>query len=681
MRLRQWICVGILWTCGGSWLAAADWDVAAALNRPILAPHRTLAEILRYAEPRIPTVPEIRDAAVWQRYAEELRKTILDRVIYRGAAAGWRDAKTRVDWLETIPGGPGYRIKKLRYEALPGLWIPALLYEPEKLQGRVPAALHVNGHDPIGKAVDYKQIRCINLARRGMLVLNPEWFNMGQLRGDGFDHDRSAQLDLCGTSGLAPFYLALKRGLDVLTAHPNADPKRIAVSGLSGGGWQTILISALDTRVTLANPVAGYGSLRTGIRVSDLGDAEQTPCDFATMADYHHLTSLMAPRPLLLTYNARDDCCFRADHTLPPLLESAWPAYKLLGCERHLRSHINYSPGTHNFQQENREVYYRMVGDHFFPGDTAFSASEIPCQKEVKTPADLRVDLPANNKDFHTLAQDLSRGLPLKSALPDKPGEVASWRRRLSEVLKTRAAARSYQAEAEQIRHETVAGLNVTEWRLQLGKTWTVPVVELARGNSRKVTILLADGGRMAGAAEAERLLSDGHRVLAVDLMFFGEARITAAPKPPAYTLALLLASIGDRPLGIQAGQLAAIAGWARSRFGQPVHVTALGPRTSCCALVGAVYADAAVAGVELHESLGSLKEVIERNWSIRENSELFCFGLLELLDVKQLIALVAPRPVIILTPSARANAELAELKSWYGLLGTKFDPLESRAP
>ena len=40
--------------------------------------------------------------------------------------------------LETIDGGPGYRIKKLRYEALPGLWVPALLYEPTQLDGKVP---------------------------------------------------------------------------------------------------------------------------------------------------------------------------------------------------------------------------------------------------------------------------------------------------------------------------------------------------------------------------------------------------------------------------------------------------------------------------------------------------------------------------------------------------------------
>src|SRR5262249_56442345 len=108
MLLRQWTIIGILWGFG-SGLAAADKDVAAALNRSVLSPHQTMGEILRYAEPRIPTVPEIRDAAGWQRYADRLRKGILDQVIFRGAAASWRDAQTRVEWLGTIPRGMGYR--------------------------------------------------------------------------------------------------------------------------------------------------------------------------------------------------------------------------------------------------------------------------------------------------------------------------------------------------------------------------------------------------------------------------------------------------------------------------------------------------------------------------------------------------------------------------------------------
>src|SRR5262249_13775946 len=149
-------------------------------------------------EARIPRMPEVKTAAEWDKHAEHIRRGVLDRVVFRGEAAVWRDAKCQVKWLDTIAGGPGYRIKKLRYEALPGLWIPALLYEPDKLDAKTPVVLAVNGHDRNGKAAGYKQIRCINLAKRGMLVLNVEWFYMGQLRKPGYQHYCMNQLDLCG---------------------------------------------------------------------------------------------------------------------------------------------------------------------------------------------------------------------------------------------------------------------------------------------------------------------------------------------------------------------------------------------------------------------------------------------------------------------------------------------------
>ena len=134
--------------------------------------------------------------------------------------------------------------------------------------GKVPVVLNVNGHTSDGKQYVPKQIRCINQAKRGMLALNVEWLGMGQLSGPGFDHYRMNQLDLCGTSGLAPFYLDMKRGLDVLLSLEHADPQRVAVTGLSGGGWQTIFFSSLDTRVTLG---------QSGRRLLELQDACLAP--------------------------------------------------------------------------------------------------------------------------------------------------------------------------------------------------------------------------------------------------------------------------------------------------------------------------------------------------------------------------------------------------------------------
>ena len=155
-----------------------------------------------------------------------------------------------------------------------------------------------------------------------MIALNVEWIGMGQV-ANRMGHYQMAQLDLCGVAGIAPFYLNMSKGLDVLLAHPNADQDRVAVAGLSGGGWQTIFISSLDERVKLANPVAGYSSFKTRARHGkDLGDSEQTPNDLAVYADYTHLTAMLADRAALLTNNAYDRCCFTAGHALPPLIDA-----------------------------------------------------------------------------------------------------------------------------------------------------------------------------------------------------------------------------------------------------------------------------------------------------------------------------------------------------------------------
>ena len=619
--------------------------LAPLLARNIIGPNLALAEIQSYTENRVPLMPALKSAAEWENEAARLRREALNDVIFRGEASQWRDAKSKVEWLDTIAGGPGYTIRKLRYEALPGLWIPALLYLPEKITGKVPVHLAVNGHDAVGKAAPYKQIRCINLAKRGVISLNAEWLGMGQLRSPGFAHYTMNQLDLCGSSGIAPFYLAMSRGLDLLIALPEADPQRVAVSGLSGGGWQTIFISALDTRVTLANPVAGYSSFRTRARnFGDLGDSEQTPSDLATVVDYTHLTAMLAPRGALLTYNAKDQCCFATDHALQPLLDAAQPVFKLFKADAKLRWHSNHVPGTHNFDQENREVFYRMLGDTFFPGDTKFDAKELAVEAEVKKAEELNVPLPADNLDFNQLATRLAKDLPrgISTALSVVPSSRLQQAQRA--LLGGVVHAKHYTVTAELAGAETTNDVTATHWRLKMGDAWTVPAVELTQGAPRSTVILVGDVGRKGLSAEAAQLLADGHRVVAVDPFYFGESRIDQKD----FLFALLVAAVGDRPLGLQASQLTATARWlSTERKLGPVKLISVGPRASVFSTVAAALEEKAIAGLELRNPLSSLKEVIAKNVGVNQQPELFCFGLLEQFDVPQLRALVAPRPVV----------------------------------
>lgn len=625
-------------------LSQAD-DLASWIARPIIDAQLPLQEVQEYCEARVPPMPQVESVEAWERYATKARQRVFDTVVFRGEAAKWRDAKLRVEDMGVIDGGPEYRIRKLRYEAVPGMWIPALLYEPKKLEGEVPVVLNVNGHDrKNGKAADYKQTRCINQAKRGMLALNVEWLGMGQLQRPGNVHYQMNQLDLCGTSGLAPFYLSMSRGLDVLLKHKNADSKRVAVAGLSGGGWQTIIISALDERVTLSDPVAGYSSFRTRARYfSDLGDSEQTPVDLAVAADYAQLTAMRAPRPTLLTFNAKDNCCFAAPHALPPLMDAAMPIYRLYEKPGSLRWHVNHDPGNHNFGIDNRQALYRMFKDFFYADDSDFDATEIECESELKTKDELLVEIPDDNATFHSLALKLSESLPRAAPIPDKPEKLSDWRTRRRGALRRILRTPDYSVAAEVAESgKTDDGVKVIQWKLNISDRWTVPAVSLEKGESNRTVILIADEGRKGVVKQAETLLTENARVVLVDPFYFGESKIASRD----FLFGLMISAIGDRPLGIQAAQINAIGEWIGQKFTTTVELRAVGHRTSLIALSAAASTENGFADVRLSGSLKSLRDVITNDIMVNQQPELFCLALLEEFDIPQLIALAGAERV-----------------------------------
>ncbi|MFO0803582.1 MAG: hypothetical protein U0791_10755 [Gemmataceae bacterium] len=637
-------------------------DLKKLLATPILNQRQTLLEVQEYLDAKVPRLPEASTAEAWEKETARLQKEVLEKVVFRGEAAKWKDAKCEVVYSEGF-AGEGYTVKKLRFEIIPGFWVPALLYVPVKLESKAPVMLAVNGHDRAGKAADYKQLRCINLAKRGVIVLNVEWLGMGQLNVPGNPHGAMDQLNLCGTSGLSLFYLNMTRGLDILLGHPNADPKRVAVSGLSGGGWQTITISGLDPRVTLSNPVAGYSSFRTRIQhFKDLGDSEQTPCDLATLVDYTHLTAMRAPRPTLLTFNAKDNCCFESGYALPPLERGSLPFFKLFGKEANLRTHVNHVPGDHNFGQENREALYTMIGDHFFPEAKNWSSKEIECKAELKSPAQLNVELPKDSLTINAVALKLAEALP---RVPFPVGHekddkwIAGRRKTLTELMRLPRVA---PAEATRLKDRSA-------WTLKVGAL-TVPVMQFQpTADLKGTTIVIADGGRAAAADRIQQLQKEGRRVLVADLYYFGEMH----PASHDWLWTLMFATVGDRALGIQAAQLNAIAKWAKG----DVKVVAIGPRTSTIALLAAAADEETIGALELHDPLGSFKEILEENRVVAKMPELFCFGLLEQFDTAHLAALVAPRPVNVKKPSHRVKKEWAGLATRYKSLGKDFDPFQ----
>ena len=606
-------------------------QIARALSRRLVGKTHDRA-MMAYYRDKLPKLAPPQDPAEWGRRAKEIRRDLLGKVYLRGHRPGILDEPPKVTWRGVIETGKGYRIRKLHYEGYPGMRIPALLYEPTGLRGKVPAVLNVNGHHRGGKAMPYKQARCINLAKRGMLALNTEFIGMGELQGCAF-HMHQGHVDLCGVAGVGVMYLAMKRGLDVLLAHRHADTERVAMTGLSGGGWQTAVLSALDERIRATMPVSGHSPIwhRATVRWSDHGDLEQTPVDLCTVADYDTLTAMFAPRPALLVHSVNDNI-FRPEFMRPALFAPARKVYRCLGVEERIGFYANEDPGTHNYDRDIREQLYAFLNGAWGL-DTP--TEDIPCEDEIRSEWELSVGLPGGNPTFLSIAGDLAASLPKKRASLRTRSED---RKRLESVLRL---PRPFAVEAQAAgKKRTIAGATVEHHVLHMGR-WRVPVTEFRPANAKGAALVLSDAGRARAAGAVQSALHRGMRVFAADLFGFGE-QVIADGQHHAYFMECVSAG-GDRPLGICTTQLLALLKWIRSRAeAGAVDVLTQGLSGGLIALCAAALRPRGIDRVELNVP-DTLRRLIDWQIEYIHNPVLFCFGLLEQFDVEDLVLLSDP--------------------------------------
>jgi dienelactone hydrolase len=619
------------------------------LKEEILSPAVAEFQIRQYLvdrvvePPRVPPTPQ-----EWTSEGARLRHHLLDEIAFHGWPKEWVEAGPKFEEVGVIETGSGYRIRKLRYEIVPGFDSAALLYEPEHLSGKIPAILNVNGHvGPLGKTVEYKQKRCINYAKHGMLALNLEWFSFGELDKKGNEHWFGAHLDLVGANELGLFILEMRKGLDYLYNHPNVDRNRIGVTGLSGGGWQTITLSALDERVKASNAVAGFSSLRARVeakRYGDLGDVEQSATDSLVGSDFSHLVALMAPRPILLTYNAEDDCCFRAGLVKPLVYDAIRPFFKLYGKEDALDWHENHDPATHNYQLDNRLADYRFFSQQF---RLPLIDNEDHVAPEIRSYDELLVGLPEDNLTILGLAQKLGREIT-RPPVPSDPSAMAAWssaeRAKLKDVVRYKPVDIEHLWSVATTKSKDV---QTTSYLFQMSNglsasgVWLRSILQSS--DSAPVTIVLDDNGREAAAEVVSDRVNRGEQVLVLDLMFTGSSWKDTQP----YEFAQLLHGLGDRPIGMEAAQLSRITRWARERAGvSNVRLETGGIRTQVITLVAAGLDPTLFSALVVRNGMHSLSYVLELPVRFEQAPELFCLDLYKDFDIDRLEALAAPAKV-----------------------------------
>ena len=198
----------------------------------------------------------------------------------------------------------GYTVENVGIETVPGFWLCGSLYRPAKGKGPFPAVLSPHGHfnsadlNENGRYRPDQQIRCAMLAKMGAVVFSYEMFGYGEslLQITPADHRTSFTSTMQTLNSI--------RVIDFLTSLPYVDPKQIGVTGESGGGTQTFLLTALDDRVTVSVPVVMVSSYYQGGCACESGLPIHSCTDL--MTNNVEIAAMASPRPLLVISDGND---------------------------------------------------------------------------------------------------------------------------------------------------------------------------------------------------------------------------------------------------------------------------------------------------------------------------------------------------------------------------------------
>jgi hypothetical protein len=468
---------------------------------------------------------------------------------------------------------------------------------------------------------------------------------------------------MAGMNDTGLFYLAMRRGLDYLYDNPHVDRSRIGVTGLSGGGFQTIVLGALDPRIDAAVAVAGYSTLTTSIEHPEYHDLEQNSADFRETYDYAEMTAARAPKATMLIYNSMDDCCFRAGIVKQGVYSDIKPFYELYGKPDNLQWHLNLIPGSHNYGRDNRAAAYKFFNAAFHM-DTP--TEDLPNTAREVLPADeLLVGEPKDNLTILTLAQSVAK--QIHHAVPADHGAqwAESQRRLLRKVVRYDPVTVSH-AWAVNAEHQKDVISNGYRFEFSNGLSATGVLLRAAdTPEDAPTTVVIADDGMDAAMVNATNEANRGQRVLVLEPVFFGENK-PAGPPPQPWQYQQMLSAIGQRPLGLEAAQVTAVIHWlalgldhgsptpgspdAASKKAAlakgsvpPVRIITIGLRSETVALVAAALEPKLFSQFDAQEGIQSFEYAFTHPLKYDEAPELMCLDLYKDIDLNTLSAVAAP--------------------------------------
>lgn len=286
------------------------------------------------------------DVPTWEQRKKNLRQCMLEAIRLsplpaKPASRPIITAKRKMN---------GYTIENVAIETLPGLYVCGSLYRPLKQKGKMPIVLCPDGHFGGGRYRPDSQYRCAMLARMGALAFSYDLFAWGEslLQFQAADHRKSLAMTMQALNSI--------RILDYLSSLKEADPDRVAISGASGGGSQTMLITAIDDRIKVSVPVVMLSCYFYGGCPCESGLPVHL-CEGGT--NNVEMASMAAPRPQLVMSDGKD----WSDHVPEIEFPQLQKVYSYYGKESEVQN-AHFANEGHDYGVSKRMAMYPFIAQH-----------------------------------------------------------------------------------------------------------------------------------------------------------------------------------------------------------------------------------------------------------------------------------------------------------------------------
>ncbi len=649
--------------------------------------------LLEKREEKIASLKSLND---WQKYQEQIKKTLLDIV---GPFPERTPLNAKV--LKTI-NKEGFQVEQIVFESQPGFFVTSSLFIPAGLPGKSksPAIIYCSGHtDDAYRNKTYQQA-ILNLVKKKFIVFAFDPIGQGErleyydpqtgksIIGER-DQEHSyagAQPFICGSSLARYMVWDGIRAVDYLLTRKEVDPGRIGITGRSGGGTQSAYIAAFDNRIQAVAPGNYITNFRRLIESAGPQDAEQ---DFFNgiergidMAD---LLLVRAPKPALINATTRDQI-FNIHGTMETAKEvsriyEAYNQEENFGMVTDDAGHVSTKKGRegmYGFFQKN-------LGNPGNPEEdevTLLSPEELQVSRtgQVSTSFGSETVFTLNKKASEKLEQELQLSrqniLEHRKVVLESAKRLSGYKAPVS-VNKPVFTGR-FQRDGYVLEKYFVKGEG----------NYIIPYLLMKPEHSNHHGLIyLNPKGKSVDAqpgGDMEWFAKKGFTVLAPDLLGFGEMgpgifQGDSYIKGVSYNVWFVSMLIGRSISGIQAGDVVRLKDLLKEQTGVG-DVYGLAKKEMSPVMLHAAVFDTSISRVALIEPYSSYRSLVENRFYNPAYIHSAVPGALELYDLPDLGGLLAPRKLTLLDvkdgkgtiiTDEKDNDDISIIKSYYHRLNT----------